>query len=324
MKTLLDRIDPEVAGPLQGMMQAIGGGLDLQDLAATRRLIGDMIGAMKAQAPPLDGVETADHQVPGMNGAPRVLVRLYRPADRPEALPVLLWMHGGGWLTGSIDMDDLMCAQLARAVGCAVASVDYRLAPENAFPAPLEDCLAALRWLAQESNSLRVDPGRIAVGGASAGANLAAGLALLARDRQEVQLSLQLLICPTLDDRNVLPANESRPENLFWSRANALTAWRAYLGPRFGGADVPVHAAPIRASDLTGLPPACIAAAELDMFVDDAVEYARRLMRAGVTTALHVYPGTFHAFDSIAPLAHVSRKLAADRNEALIRAFRLM
>ncbi len=323
MKTLHHRLDPEVAPPLQGLMDAIGGGFNLHDLPGTRAMVEGMVAAVKAEAPKIDGVATEDRLVPGVNGSPDVAVRTYRPAAGSAPLPVLIWMHAGGWVLGSIEMDDLMVTALAKDVGCAVVSVNYRLAPENPFPAPLDDCYAVLRWAVRESASLGFDPARIAVGGASAGGNLAAALALLARDKGEAKPALQLLIYPSLDDTNVEQASDTVPENPFWSRENCLIAWQSYLGKHFGAADVPVYAAPFRATSLAGLPPAYIAVGEVDMFVEENIEYARRLIRAEVPTELHVYPGAFHAFDAFAPESRIARQFVADRNAALKRAFGL-
>jgi acetyl esterase/lipase len=266
-----------------------------------------------------EGISTTDRQVPGPAGAPEVLVRIYQPAERPDTLPALLWIHGGGYVLGSVARDDLLAGSLAKFGPCVVASVEYRLAPEYPFPAPVEDCYAALRWLAAHSAELGVNRSRIAIGGASAGGGLAAGLALLARDRAEVEVTFQLLIYPMLDDRNIAPASETAPDTFVWSRANNLMGWRAYLGREPGGAEVSPYAAAARATDLRGLPPAYIPVGDLDLFLDENITYARRLLAAGVPTELHVYPGAFHGFNGFVPDAEISRRFNVDRNHALKR-----
>lgn len=317
---LIARVDPELVAPLEGLLGAIGGDLDMKNVAQTRAMMDGMAAGINAEAPPIDGIDTEDRHVPGPGGAPDVAVRVYRPVSASQPLPALLWMHAGGWMIGGIAMDDLMCRQLAKDVQTVIVSIAYRLAPENPYPAAIDDCYAVLEWLATHSAELHVDRSRIAVGGASAGAGLAAGLALLARDRGEIDLCFQALIYPGLDDRKAAEAAEQTPDTLFWTRGNNLLAWRAYLGDRFGTADVPAYAAPARATDLTGLPPAYIAVGSLDLFVADDVDYARRLIEAGVATELHVYAGAYHGFDVFAPMTRLGQRFAADQRAVLKRA----
>jgi len=234
-------------------------------------------------------------------------------------LPALLWIHGGGYVLGSVERDDLLAKHLARVGQCVVASVEYRLAPEHPFPAPVEDCYAALKWLSAQSAELGVHTSRIAIGGASAGGGLAAGLALLTRDRAEVEVAFQLLIYPMIDDRNIAPASETVPDTFVWTRENNRMGWRAYLGREPGGADVSPYAAAARATDLTGLPPAYIPVGDLDLFLDENITYAQRLLAASVPTELHVYPGAFHGFNGFVPSAEISRRFNADRDTALKR-----
>ena len=201
-----------------------------------------------------------------------------------------------------------------------VVSVDYRVAPEHPFPVPLDDCYAGLVWLAQSADALGVDPARIAIGGSSAGAGLAAGLTLLARDRGEVLVCYQHLIYPMLDDRNVTPSSHAITDPRVWNRTSNLAGWNAYLAGRAGSDDVSPYAAPARAANLAGLPPAYIAVGTLDLFMDEDIEYARQLAAAGVRVELHVYPGVFHASPTYIADAAVSRRWTADQQAAIARA----
>lgn len=318
---MMDRLDPELVDPLQGLMEATGGGFSLRDVPSTRAMVDAMLAAVKAEVPPILGVESEDRRVPSTAGGPDVAVRIYRPSGRADALPALIWLHGGGFVLGGLELDDLMARQLAKDVECVVIGVDYRLAPENPYPAALDDSRAVLKWAAANGEALGIDSKRIALGGASAGGGIAAGVALMERDRGESDIAFQLLIYPSIDDRNIEQVSETVPENLFWSRENTLTGWRLYLEGQQAGGNVQAYAAPARAVDLGGLPPTYIAVGAVDMFMGDDIDYARRLVAAGVPTELHVYPGAFHAFDSFAPMAGVSRRFVEDRNAALRRAF---
>lgn len=316
------RLDPELVEPLTGLLEATGGGFDLRDIPATRELVAGLVAAVKAEAPPVTGVVSEDLTVPSAASGVDVPARIYRPDGAAAPLPVLLWMHAGGYVIGSIELDDLMLRELARDVGCAVISIDYRLAPEHPYPAALDDCYGVLRWAAGNSAALGIDGDRIAVGGASAGGGLAAALTLRARDSNGPPLAFQLLIYPALDDSNTEQVSASIEENLFWSRENALIGWRAYLDGAQGSADVSPYAAAIRADDLSGLPAAFIGVGTADMFMAEDVAYAERLSAAGVEVDLAICPGAFHAFDAFAPMARVSRRFLAARNAALAAAFR--
>ena len=315
--SMTDRLDPELAAPLETFLHLTGGGLNLHDIPATRRTMDELAAAQMAKLPPITGITTADRQVPGPDG--QVFVRIYQPTERPDTLPALLWIHGGGYVLGSVERDDLLATHLAKVAQCVVVSVEYRLAPEHPFPAPVEDCYAALKWLATHTDELGVAPARIAIGGASAGGGLAAGLALLTRDRGEVELALQLLIYPMIDDRNVAPAGQTRPDTFVWTRENNRMGWHAYLGREPGGADVSPYAAAARAGDLTGLAPAYIPVGDLDLFLDENIEYAQRLLAAGVPTELHVYPGGYHGFNGFAPGADIAQRFNTERDETLKR-----
>lgn len=234
-------------------------------------------------------------------------VRLHRPAGVTGPAPALLWIHGGGYVIGTARQDDRLCRGFAKRLGITVASVEYRLAPEHPYPAALKDCYSALTWLARLP---AVGPGRIAIGGASAGGGLAAALALLARDRGEVTPAFQLLVYPMLDDRS--SATTDKPNYRLWNtRANRF-GWTAYLG----SAD-PDVAVPARHDDLSGLPPAWIGVGSNDLFHDEDLAYAQRLKEAGVPCDVEVVPGVFHGFDLVVPKVQVSQRFFDSQCAAL-------
>jgi acetyl esterase/lipase len=247
---------------------------------------------------PTGAVEHIDCLAPGVSGNPDVPVRLHRERDVTEPRPCLISIHGGGYVIGTHLGDDGRFDRWSPALRCAGVSVGYRLAPETPFPGPLEDCYAALRWAHQNARDLGIDPSRIGVIGGSAGGGLAAGLALLARDRAEFPLSFQVLSYPMLDDRMLTRSGQAGAP--LWGPATNQFGWRSYLGARHAG-DVPGYAAPARAEDLTGLPPAFITVGNLDGLMDEDIDYATRLIMAGVPTDLHVFADGPHAFDSLMP-----------------------
>jgi acetyl esterase/lipase len=316
--SFMDELDPELRAVMEKL--PTDRPMDLKELPAARAKMRKMVMAMLADLPPVEGVVSQDQFAPNSKGEPEVRVRVYRPHDQSSTLPALLWIHGGGYVMGDIEQDDRLMKQLVRRIGCVAVSVDYRLAPENPFPKPVEDCYAGLKWLFAKTGELGVDRSRIAIGGASGGGGLAAGLALMTRDRGEVPVAFQLLIYPMIDDRNVTPASHSVTDPRVWNRESNRLGWKAYLGREGGGADVSPYAAASRATDLKNLPPAYIPVGALDLFVDENIEYAQRLIQAGVHTELHVYPGAFHGFDLFAPSAAVSKQFKADRDNALRRA----
>ena len=312
-----ERIDPELREGLV-LYEALGfGSRDLsgETLATMRTTAAALFAEAMAEVPPNPAVAREDRVAPGPLGD--VPVRVYRPVAATGTLPGLLWVHGGGMIFGDVDQDDLTCDAFAEVVECVVVSVDYRLAPEHPHPAPVEDCYAALVWLAEHAAELGVDPARIAVGGASAGGGLAAGTALLARDRGTPALVFQLLVYPMLDDRDATPSTREFGGILSWGREHNVSGWKALLGDRVGGEDVDHYAAPARAEDLSGLPPALIQVGELEVFRDEDVDYALRLLRAGVPAELHVYPGAYHAWNVAAPQAGKSLRMNEERLAAL-------
>lgn len=243
-----------------------------------------------------------------------VTVRLFRPsAPASSPGPALLWIHGGGYVIGQAAQDDVLCRRYADTLGATVVSVDYRLAPEHPYPAPVDDCYAALAWLTTLPS---VDPARVAIGGASAGGGLAAALALTARDRGEIPLAAQLLVYPMIDDRTVERTGLDNPGHRLWNQSSNRFGWRAYLG----GAD-PEVAVPARRDDLAGLPPAWIGVGTLDLFHDEDLAYAARLRDAGVPCEVMVVEGAFHGFDGIAPKAEVSQSFFTSQCSLLRAAF---
>ncbi|MFD9700270.1 alpha/beta hydrolase [Lentzea sp. NPDC059081] len=271
---------------------------------------------------PANPVDVRDTTVPGPSDAPDVPVRVYSPANRQGLVPGLLYIHGGGFVVGDLDMFHAQVLRFADELGVVIVSVDYRLAPDHPFPAPVEDCYAALRWLAEKASELGVDPARIGVAGESAGGGLAAATALLARDRGGPGLCFQLLGIPELDDRLATDSMTDYVDTPLWNRPNAVYSWTAYLGTEPGGEDVSPYAAPARATDLAGLPPAFVTTCQYDPLRDEGVEYARRLAHAGVPTELRLYPGTFHG-SSLVESAAVSRRMAEDEIDALRRGLRV-
>jgi acetyl esterase/lipase len=294
-----------------------------ENIASVREQANQILRAMLSSLPPNPHVTSEDRMVPGPAGAPPIKLRIYRPTEAASAArPGLYWIHGGGMILGSIDQDDVACQTYAERLGCVVVSVEYRLAPEHPHPAPVEDCYAGLCWTAANGAALGLSPGRLAIAGASAGGGLAAGTALLARDRGGPALAYQCLIYPMLDDRNTTPSSREFTAIPSWSREANLTGWTALLGDAVGGAEVSHYAAPSRAADLRGLPPTLIQVGELEVFRDEDIDYAQRLLQAGVATELHVYPGAYHGWDGFAPTAAVTQRAREDRLGALQRALR--
>ncbi len=246
-------------------------------------------------------------------------VRIYRPKDGSDPLPALLYLHGGGFFCGDHSSDRTRCSHYALSAHCVVATVNYRLAPENPFPAALYDCYRALQFLSNQSVELGIDRGRIAIGGSSAGANLAAAVTLLARDRKEPRLHFQMLLVPALDDRLETPSARRFTDVPDFARPEAEVMWRWYLGTDV--VEVSPYAAPARASDLSGLPTAYVLCAGLDPLRDEGLDYAHRLTAAGVGVEFHLVPSIPHGFASISSAA-ISKRLLMEQVEVLRRALR--
>lgn len=272
--------------------------MDPADMVANRRTLAELAAAVPA--PDTTGLAIEDRMVPG---DPQVAVRIYRPN---QAQGAVIWLHGGGFAMGDLDTEHPWAARVAQGSGAVVISVAYRLAPENPYPAALDDAYAVLTWTAEHAAELGIDPGRIAVGGHSSGAGIAAAVALRARDEQGPALCFQLLNQPSLDDRQEAWSARHFTDTPWATRDRITAAWRQYLG------DTPAtqYAAPARATDLSGLPPAYLATAELCPNRDEDIAYALGLLRAGVSVELHQWPGTFHGSQAILSAAVSQRQFA--------------
>ncbi len=313
------RFDPELADFATQLPDT-----RFDDPVAARAGLVEMSAAMNA-AVDTRGLEIRDLTLPGDAAHPALPLRLYRPAQASaSAAPgaALLYIHGGGFVVGSLETEHGSCAQIARELGIPVVSVDYRLAPEHPYPAGLEDCYRALGWLHAEAAALGVDTNRIGVFGQSAGGGLAAALCLLARDRQGPAICFQFLGMPELDDRLHTPSMRAFTDTPLWNRPNAELSWAYYLGEAWqpGGDNVPMYAAPARASadQLRGLPPTYVTAMEFDPLRDEDIRYALALLEAGVSVELHTFPGTFHG-SSLVTTAAVSRRQDTEMLDALRR-----
>ena len=313
---LLPRMDPEVAAVYPLLPP-----LDLDDIPTARTTMMDMLAAATAGIAPSATVAKEDHMVPGLDGDPEVRVRHYRPVDQADVLPCLYWIHGGGHVLGQIEQDDLVMEHIVDAVGCAVVSVEWRRAPEHPFPAPMNDCYAGLQWTHKNAAELRIDPHRIAVGGASSGGGSAAGLALLARDRGEVAGVLPAAGLPDAGrpQRHARQPGDHRPEGLEPQvQPDRVAGLRRGCGRHRRGVAVrrPDQGdRPVRAAA------GWIPCGDIDLFIDEDIEYAQRLLQAGVPAELHVYPGGIHGFDLLAPGSGLARRFAAERDDVLRRAF---
>ena len=263
-------------------------------------------------------VEVGEHLVPRQDDSRPLRVRVYRPKRSDQRkLPCVVYTHGGGFVLGDLDMEHTRCQSMAAEVGCVVVAVDFRLAPEHPFPAALNDTYLALHWVSEQADFLQVRD-RIAVGGCSTGATLAAAVALLARDRAGPRVCFQFLLYPALDDRLDSHSMRAYRDIPGGDRRGAALMWGYYL--RGWQGDVPYLAAPARAQDLAGLPPAYLMVNDIDVCRDEELDYGFRLLRAGVPTELHCYSGTFHAFEIMVRSADISLRALEQQLVVLKRA----
>jgi len=306
-------VDPELVPVLKSLPRLV---LNSQTLPTIRQ--------QEVAPPPLPppAPQPVERRIPGPPGAPVLRLIIVDPSPSKKGRPAFLHTHGGGYVARSAALAMPFLQAVAQACNCVVVSVEYRLAPETRFPDSLEDNYTALRWLYANADALGVDRKRIAVGGESAGGGHAAALAIAARDRKEVPVIFQLLIYPMLDDRT----GSSRPVpphigEFIWTAQSNVFGWSSLLGVPAGSAKVPAGAVPARVEDLSGLPPAFIVVGAIDLFVDEDIEYARRLIAAGVPAELHVAPGAYHGYDLLVPNAAVTARFTEYWTTALRKVF---
>jgi acetyl esterase/lipase len=309
----LNAVDPQLRGPLARPQQIKIPTMTEKDIIAFRQ-----------KAPPPEPARLAappvtTRQIRGPLGPDTLRVFLIN-ADGEAGRPAILHIHGGGYILGSPTTDIPNLQRIAAAQDCVIVSVDYRLAPETRFPGALEDNYAGLAWLHENAEALGIDRRRVIVMGESAGGGHAAALAIAARDRGQLELAGQVLVYPMLDDRTGSTRQPPPDQGRFvWTPEQNRLGWGALLGVPAGSPNPPQGSVPARAKDLRGLPPTFIGVGGLDLFLQENIDYARRLLDSGVSTELLVVPGAYHAFPFIVPGAQVSRQFFAAIDAAIAR-----
>ena len=312
--------DPELATVLDALKD-MNPVLSDDTLEQLRQLNADGVPGTQLPDLTLGGVVMVeDLTIPGPDGAPDLTLLVMRPATGTGPWPAIYYAHGGGMVMGTRRSQVESYLPYITEIGAVVVSVEYRLAPEHPDPAPVEDCYAGLVWTANNAASLSIDPARILIAGESAGGGLAAGTALLARDRGFPTLTNQVLVYPMLDDRMETVSSQMLDREGTWDRNDNLYGWTALLGDRRGGPDVLPYAAPARAQDLAGLPATFIDVGSAESFRDESIIYAQRLSQAGVSVEFHLWAGGFHGFDLMVPQAAVSRAMHSVRDQYIRRA----
>ena len=315
--TIQNRIDPASSLPLEELLNTIPGGFNaIEDIKERRNVINSLVRMMTAELPPIDNIVIEDRNIAAPDALLELVVRIYKPTGVSGGLPGIFFIHGGGMIMGSIETENHKAAMLCETIQSIVVSVEYRLAPENPHPAQVQDCYEALVWMSKNATELGFDTDRLAIVGGSAGGGLAIATALMARDQEFPKIIFQMANYPMIDDRNETPSSKEITDVGIWDREANIEAWDWYLG----GKKADEYSAPARAINLSDLPPTFIDVGELDLFRDEDIEFAKRLLQAGVTTELHVYPGAYHASESFAPEAELSKQIWTKRIEALKRA----
>lgn len=300
MKLTFAMIDPE----LRRNARLMGLFLRFSTPAAFRRF--DRLGRLLLKGKKPKRLKATECWIPRRDGG-RLRLVIYESSQPRTQRPVLLWLHGGGYLIGLPEQDEATYERLIEAGDCVIVAPDYRLALEAPYPAALDDCYDTLLWIRQNAAALGARDDQIAVAGMSAGGGLTAALSLYARDRGEVRIAFQLPLYPMIDDRmrHASAIDNNAP---IWNSATNALAWSLYLGSLHGGDSVPAYAAAARATDFGGLPPTCTFVGELEPFRDETIHYVEALRKAGVPVAFELLPKAYHGFDVIAPHAAVSRR----------------
>ena len=311
-------VDPEFL-PALDSLEAFDNDYSLENLPNLRTKMNAMYAQMLVADPATAAIERRELTIPGPEGAPELRLLVYAHKDGGAGRPAYFFTHGGGYIMGTPEMNEPGSKRIALEAGCVVIATSYRLAPETVFPGNVEDCYAALKWVHANARQLGIDPGRIAIGGESAGGGLTAALALLVRDRREIPIIHQQLVYPMLDDRSTDSSHPYTGE-FGWTREKNRLGWAALLGQAPGGPEVSPYAAAARAETLAGLPSTFIGVGTLDLFLEENVAYALRLTEADVPVELHVYPGAFHGSDLVTA-ARLTEKHVRDQVEALRAAF---
>ncbi|MEK5333151.1 alpha/beta hydrolase [Lysinibacillus sp. FSL W8-0992] len=309
-----NQVHPELTTFLSAMQEL---NLTRENIAESRSVMNEALGSEEVK---MENVTTTERFITSPNGAPDVRIRIYEPTEKYGTLPAILYIHGGGFIIGSIEMFDASCQMLVSQLDCVVVSVGYRLAPEHPYPAGVEDCYTALEWVAANADELGIDVTRLAVHGASAGGGLTAAVSLLARDRKGPKIAFQMPLYPMIDNRCILPSNDEITDARVWNGPQNHLAWEMYLGPNYA-VDAPIYAAPLHAEDYSNLPPTYTFIGDLDPFRDETIEYIARLTKAGVPTEFHLYPGCFHGFEHMVPQAEISQRAIENYMHAFKKAF---
>ena len=301
---MLNRVNPELREGLELFPPLILE--NVESVEAIRQASLELMGSV--EIPVDESVSIYNEMISGPEDNPLVRVRIYESKEKGVTRPGLLWIHGGGYVIGTPEGDDLLCQRFVTEANCVVVSVDYRLAPEHVYPAAIEDCYAALKWFSEHAEELGVDSSRIGIAGASAGGGLTAALALLARDRKGPELCFQMPLYPMIDDHNTSPSSNEIKDGFIWNHKLNEKGWSMYLNEENGSENVSQYAAASRAKDLSGLPYTYTCVGQLDPFRDETLDYVTRLCQAGVDVEFHLYPGCYHGFEGINPEAAISKR----------------